>query len=104
MKKKTLWCIIDAQINFNANNINFLDSSRLIIGINVYHLSMGYVDWIIHSSLPKVSNVFIDIIVFPFKVVYIGTILDIPKRYCHNMILISIHISLCVCVYIYVHI
>ncbi|KAG8612197.1 hypothetical protein MANES_S092200v8 [Manihot esculenta] len=36
----------------------------LIIGINVYYLSTGFVDRLIHNNLPKVGNVFIGIIVF----------------------------------------
>ncbi|KAL6492903.1 hypothetical protein OROGR_032662 [Orobanche gracilis] len=41
-----------------------------IIGINIYYLSTGFVDWIIHNSLPKVGNVFVGIIVFPLMAVY----------------------------------
>ncbi|XP_038972976.1 metal transporter Nramp5-like [Phoenix dactylifera] len=42
-----------------------------IIGINIYFLSTQFVEWLIHSSLPKVANVFIGIIVFPLMAIYI---------------------------------
>ncbi|XVF39285.1 hypothetical protein PTKIN_Ptkin01aG0022500 [Pterospermum kingtungense] len=42
-----------------------------VSGINVYFLSTSFVDWLIHSDLPKVVNVFIGIIVFPLMAIYI---------------------------------
>lgn len=42
-----------------------------IIGANMYFLSTSFVKWLIHSSLPKVANVFIGTIVFPLMAVYI---------------------------------
>ncbi|KAI6690947.1 hypothetical protein NL676_027775 [Syzygium grande] len=41
-----------------------------IIGVNIYYLSTGFVDWLIHNSLPRVANVFVGIIVFPLMAVY----------------------------------
>nr|WMV64478.1 metal transporter NRAMP5 [Iris lactea] len=52
----------------------------LIIGINIYYLSTGFVDWIIHNSLPKVANVFIGIIVFPLMAIYILSVLYLTFR------------------------
>ncbi|KAJ9673557.1 hypothetical protein PVL29_023243 [Vitis rotundifolia] len=51
-----------------------------IIGINIYYLSTGFVDWLIHNSLPKVGNVFIGIIVFPLMAVYILAIMYLTIR------------------------
>ena len=51
-----------------------------IIGINVYYLSTGFVDWIIHSSLPKVANVFIGILVFPLMAVYVVAVIYLTFR------------------------
>ncbi|KAF3447018.1 hypothetical protein FNV43_RR12198 [Rhamnella rubrinervis] len=51
-----------------------------IIGINIYYLSTGFVDWIIHSSLPKVATVFIGIIVFPLMAIYIVAIIYLTFR------------------------
>jgi natural resistance-associated macrophage protein len=51
-----------------------------IIGINVYYLSTAFVKWIIHSSLPKVANVFIGIIVFPLMAIYILSIIYLTFR------------------------
>lgn len=51
-----------------------------IIGINVYYLSTGFVGWLIHSSLPKVANVFIGIIVFPLMAIYIVAIIYLTFR------------------------
>ncbi|PON50360.1 NRAMP-like metal transporter [Trema orientale] len=51
-----------------------------IIGINIYYLSTGFVDWLIHSSLPKVANVFIGIIVFPLMAVYIIAVIYLTFR------------------------
>ncbi|MCI27143.1 metal transporter Nramp5-like, partial [Trifolium medium] len=42
-----------------------------IIGINVYYLITAFVGWLIHSSLPKVANVFIGMIVFPLMALYV---------------------------------
>ncbi|KAJ8762822.1 hypothetical protein K2173_022951 [Erythroxylum novogranatense] len=52
----------------------------LIIGINVYYLSTGFVQWLLHNSLPKVGNVFIGIIVFPLMVVYIVAVIYLICR------------------------
>lgn len=51
-----------------------------IISINVYYLSTAFVKWIIHSSLPKVANVFIGIIVFPLMAVYIASVIYLTFR------------------------
>ncbi|KAK7282700.1 hypothetical protein RIF29_11683 [Crotalaria pallida] len=51
-----------------------------IIGINVYYLSTGFVDWLIHSNLPKVANVFIGIIVFPLMAIYVGSVIYLTFR------------------------
>ncbi|GAU22842.1 hypothetical protein TSUD_282090 [Trifolium subterraneum] len=51
-----------------------------IIGINVYYLSTAFVKWIIHSSLPKVANVFIGIIVFPLMAIYILSVIYLTFR------------------------
>ncbi|XP_038972993.1 metal transporter Nramp5-like [Phoenix dactylifera] len=51
-----------------------------IIGINIYFLSTQFVEWLIHSSLPKVANVFIGIIVFPLMAIYILAIIYLTFR------------------------
>ncbi|KAL6525054.1 hypothetical protein OROMI_030647 [Orobanche minor] len=51
-----------------------------IMGINIYYLSTGFVDWIIHNSLPKVGNVFIGIIVFPLMAVYVLSVIYLMFR------------------------
>lgn len=51
-----------------------------IIGINIYYLSTSFVDWLIHSSLPKVANVFIGMIVFPIMAIYILSVLYLMFR------------------------
>lgn len=51
-----------------------------IIAINVYYLSTGFVGWLIHSSLPKVANVFIGIIVFPLMAMYILAVIYLTVR------------------------
>ncbi|GMN45549.1 hypothetical protein TIFTF001_014740 [Ficus carica] len=51
-----------------------------IIGINIYYLSTGFVGWLIHSSLPKVANVFIGIIVFPLMAIYIIAVIYLTFR------------------------
>ncbi|XP_045815922.1 metal transporter Nramp5-like isoform X4 [Trifolium pratense] len=51
-----------------------------IIGINVYYLSTSFVKWLIHSSLPKVANVFIGIIVFPLMAFYILSVIYLTFR------------------------
>ncbi|KAG9448503.1 hypothetical protein H6P81_008468 [Aristolochia fimbriata] len=51
-----------------------------IIGINVYYLSTGFVDWLIHNSLPKVANVFIGILVFPLMAAYVLAVIYLTFR------------------------
>ncbi|XP_044511311.1 metal transporter Nramp5-like isoform X2 [Mangifera indica] len=51
-----------------------------IIGINVYYLTTGFVDWLIHNDLPRVENVFIGIIVFPLMAVYISAVIYLTFR------------------------
>ncbi|KAJ0789530.1 putative NRAMP family protein [Helianthus annuus] len=51
-----------------------------IIGINIYYLITAFVGWLIHSSLPKVANVFIGIIVFPAMAIYIVSVIYLMFR------------------------
>ncbi|XP_014500139.1 metal transporter Nramp5 [Vigna radiata var. radiata] len=51
-----------------------------IIGINVYYLSTAFVGWLIHSSLPKVANVLIGIVVFPLMALYVGSVIYLTLR------------------------
>ncbi|KAJ9166689.1 hypothetical protein P3X46_021399 [Hevea brasiliensis] len=51
-----------------------------IIGINVYYLSRGFVDWLIHNNLPKVGNVLIGIIVFPLMAMYVLAVIYLTCR------------------------
>ncbi|KAL6962191.1 hypothetical protein U1Q18_037147 [Sarracenia purpurea var. burkii] len=51
-----------------------------IIGINIYYLSTGFVQWIIHSTLPKAVTVLIGIVVFPLMTVYILAVLYLMFR------------------------
>ncbi|KAK1300113.1 Metal transporter Nramp5 [Acorus calamus] len=51
-----------------------------IIGINIYYLSTGFVDWLIHNSLPVVGNVFVGIIVFPIMAIYILSVIYLMFR------------------------
>ncbi|CAN6476119.1 unnamed protein product [Victoria cruziana] len=52
----------------------------LIIGINVYYLSIGFVDWLIHNNLPKVGSIFIGIIVFPLMGLYVAAVVYLTIR------------------------
>lgn len=51
-----------------------------IIGINIYYLSTGFVDWLLHNNLPKVGNVFIGILVFPLMAIYILAVIYLTVR------------------------
>ncbi|KAI4339713.1 hypothetical protein MLD38_024623 [Melastoma candidum] len=51
-----------------------------IIGINIYYLSTGFVDWLIKNSLPKVANVFMGILVFPLMAVYMLAVIYLTLR------------------------
>ncbi|KAJ0969500.1 hypothetical protein J5N97_022377 [Dioscorea zingiberensis] len=51
-----------------------------IIGINIYYLSTGFVDWLIHNKLPKVANIFIGLIVFPIMAIYILSVIYLTFR------------------------
>ncbi|KAJ4966064.1 hypothetical protein NE237_017913 [Protea cynaroides] len=52
----------------------------MIIGINIYYLSIGFVDWLIHNSLPKIANVFIGIVVFPIMAIYVLSLIYLTFR------------------------
>ncbi|XP_076951132.1 metal transporter Nramp6.1-like [Bidens hawaiensis] len=51
-----------------------------IIGINIYYLTTSFVDWLIHSTLPRVANVFIGLIVFPIMAIYVLSVLYLMFR------------------------
>ncbi|KAK9080106.1 hypothetical protein SSX86_001781 [Deinandra increscens subsp. villosa] len=51
-----------------------------IIGINIYYLITAFVGWLIDSSLPKVANVFIGILVFPIMAIYIVSVIYLMFR------------------------
>ncbi|GJS04822.1 metal transporter Nramp5-like protein [Tanacetum coccineum] len=51
-----------------------------IIGINIYYLTTAFVDWLIHSTFPKVANVFIGILVFPVMGIYILCVIYLMFR------------------------
>ncbi|XP_047323265.1 metal transporter Nramp5-like [Impatiens glandulifera] len=51
-----------------------------IVGINIYYLSTAFVGWLIHSSLPKVANVFIAILVFPVMAIYVISVIYLMFR------------------------
>ncbi|CAI9291464.1 unnamed protein product [Lactuca saligna] len=46
-----------------------------IIGINIHYLSTTFVNWLIHSTLPKVAIIFIGMLVFPFMAIYVLSVL-----------------------------
>ncbi|KAG5250841.1 metal transporter Nramp [Salix suchowensis] len=52
----------------------------MIIAINVYYLSTGFVGWLTTNNLPKVGNVIIGIVVFPFMAIYISSIIYLTFR------------------------
>ncbi|KAL5559658.1 hypothetical protein UlMin_035869 [Ulmus minor] len=51
-----------------------------IIAINIYYLSTAFVDWVIHSTLPKAATVFISILVFPLMAIYIIAVIYLTFR------------------------
>ena len=51
-----------------------------LIAFTVYYLVTTFVGWLIHSSLPKVANVFIGIIVFPLMAIYVGSVIYLTFR------------------------
>lgn len=52
----------------------------MIIGINVYYLSTGFVGWIIHSNLPKFVHVLVGIVVFPLMSMYLLSVAYLVLR------------------------
>ncbi|WOL16068.1 metal transporter Nramp5-like [Canna indica] len=51
-----------------------------VIGINIYFLSTSFVDWLIHSNLPKAVTVLVGIVVFPLMAVYILAVVYLTFR------------------------
>ncbi|CAN6459213.1 unnamed protein product [Victoria cruziana] len=52
----------------------------MVIGINVYYLTTGYVGWMVHSTLPKAATICISIIVFPLMAIYLMAVLYLTFR------------------------
>ncbi|PWA57181.1 metal transporter NRAT1 [Artemisia annua] len=51
-----------------------------IISINIYYLTTAFVDWLIHSTFPKVATVFIGILAFPLMAIYILSVIYLMFR------------------------
>ncbi|GJN12192.1 hypothetical protein PR202_ga30449 [Eleusine coracana subsp. coracana] len=68
----------------NKNSIYIIGFSWLlgfmIIGINIYFLSIKLVGWILDNSLPVFANVLIGIILFPLMVLYISSVIYLTFR------------------------
>jgi hypothetical protein len=52
----------------------------MVIGINVYFLSTNFVGWLIHSGLPKYTNILMGMVGFPFMAIYIISIIYLTLR------------------------
>ncbi|KAJ4836676.1 Metal transporter Nramp5 [Turnera subulata] len=52
----------------------------MIIGINVYYLSTGFVHWLIHNSLPTPGKVAVGIVIFPLMAIYILAVIYLTFR------------------------
>lgn len=51
-----------------------------VMGVNIYYLATGFVNWLLHNDLPKVGNVFIGIIVFPLMAIYLLAVVYLTFR------------------------
>ncbi|XP_059630311.1 metal transporter Nramp7.2-like [Cornus florida] len=51
-----------------------------IIGINIYYLTTGFINWLIHNNLPKVANVLVGMVVFPLMAIYISSVIYLMFR------------------------
>ncbi|KAF9615385.1 hypothetical protein IFM89_023036 [Coptis chinensis] len=51
-----------------------------LIVTNIYFLSSAFIDWLIHSKLPKVANIFIGIFVFPIMAIYVISVIYLAFR------------------------
>ncbi|KAM3683077.1 hypothetical protein ACJW30_12G117600 [Castanea mollissima] len=51
-----------------------------LTGFNMYYLITAFVGWLIYNKLPKIANVFVEIIVFPLMLVYVLAILYLTFR------------------------
>uniref|UniRef100_A0A0D9V1C7 Uncharacterized protein n=1 Tax=Leersia perrieri TaxID=77586 RepID=A0A0D9V1C7_9ORYZ len=54
--------------------------SLVIIGINIYFFCTSFVDWLVHSDLPRVVNAIISTLVFPFMAAYIAALIYLAFR------------------------
>ncbi|KAF3774326.1 Metal transporter [Nymphaea thermarum] len=52
----------------------------MVIGINVYYLTTGFVGWMVHSTLPKAATICISVLVFPLMAVYLAAVLYLTFR------------------------
>ncbi|CAN6180325.1 unnamed protein product [Urochloa humidicola] len=68
----------------NKNSIYIIGFSWIlgfiVIGINIYFLSLKLVGWILHNKLPIYANILIGIITFPFMLLYISAVIYLTLR------------------------
>uniref|UniRef100_A0A0A9EXE8 Metal transporter n=1 Tax=Arundo donax TaxID=35708 RepID=A0A0A9EXE8_ARUDO len=54
--------------------------SMVIMGINIYSFCTSFISWLVHSELPRVVNVIISTLVFPFMAAYITALIYLAFR------------------------
>uniref|UniRef100_J3L0A8 Metal transporter n=1 Tax=Oryza brachyantha TaxID=4533 RepID=J3L0A8_ORYBR len=54
--------------------------SLVIIGINIYFFCTSFVNWLVHSDLPRAVNAVISTLVFPFMAAYIAGLIYLAFR------------------------
>ncbi|XP_020404249.1 metal transporter Nramp4 isoform X2 [Zea mays] len=54
--------------------------SIVIMGINIYFFCNSFISWLVHSELPRIVNVIISTLVFPFMAAYIAALIYLAFR------------------------
>jgi phosphate/sulfate permease len=50
------------------------------MGINIYFFCNSFISWLVHSELPRIVNVIISTLVFPFMAAYIAALIYLAFR------------------------
>ncbi|KAJ1270448.1 hypothetical protein BS78_06G052900 [Paspalum vaginatum] len=54
--------------------------SMVIVGVNIYFFCTSLISWLVHSELPRIVNVIISTLVFPFMAAYIAALIYLIFR------------------------
>ncbi|XP_062199565.1 LOW QUALITY PROTEIN: metal transporter Nramp4-like [Phragmites australis] len=54
--------------------------STVIMGVNIYFFCNSFINWLVHSELPRIVNAIISTLIFPFMAAYIAVLIYLVFR------------------------